>query len=1364
MMAAPAISVENADAPDAETGAGAPPGSFFPRHLHFSDPKGESHLVDEDEMLAASGEKIVLGEPGMGKSELMRELGRRLGVEPVTAVQFMHHKSPTKLIAPGKPLIIDGLDEAMARRDGDAVDLILAQLEEAGSPEFILSCRSREWQARGASNLRQLYGAEPAIFTIEPLSRAEAKVFLEQRYPGADGDHVLDHLDAHGLTDLYGNPLMLELMGKVAAHDAKLPETRAALLERVCELIWSEHDPHRQDSDLGRIAKEEALSAAGAIMAGLIFSGAEAVSLAGEGQLLEGDRRVAELAALPGGDAARAVFSSKLFNSVGVGRAKPIHKVIAEYLGARWLAQQAVTPRAQRRLLAQLHGSGGVPSSLHGLHAWLAFHSASMAERVIDADPFGVLRYGEAANLTAAQADCMFDALCALAEIDPLFRAGDWHGHTAVGLMTPRLCEKIDATIGSSVSNEHLRSLLIQGLKDTPLAGALADTLEAVVLSGERFYAEREDAAEALLPHRSRAWWQQAIEDLRRQGTENSTRLARNLIEDIDCDVSDELLVATIFSEMGLTISPLPRIKKRRGHTLRTYGRIIKALPASRLARVLDLVTDYAALLAQGDWEHRNDVAEIVSGLLVRAIDEQVVGPSDAGSLWRWLVALGHPDTIYRSELKNLQVRLKERDDLRRAIQHHVLYAARPDPTLWSTAFDLDHHMVGLNSEDAVWFLERLADADNEDPALRQDWCDLMRLGAGADGVGAEARAAGRTFQGEDRQLTDFLDKLEHPKKSAGQHRYEQGVAKRERKARAQNEITRRHYAARREALRKGDLDAITRPAQAYLGQFSDLNGEQPPPVRIAEWLGPDLRDDVLVGLESVLHRSDLPTPVQVAEGFARGSTWNYCYSIMAGLLARQSSGDWFDGVPPEVLTIGLLLCHNDHGLSVDDVSSLREALEAIVIRTEQKREDFAKLWIEPSLAAGSAHVSGLYMLAHDEQWQAAGASVAGRWLADFPNVPEAVELQLVDCLTHTGALDTLASIAAERAGVAFRSFDHMLAWLAIEVLVRFNTVMPDIAGIGAEHPKFVWFLRNRFLLERRGATLPVSVSQAKWIVSEFRPQWPYATLEGSSNGDQNPYDATDFLRTMINRLANDTSTDAGDALQALISEPPDSYSKLIQHMAAEQRQKCAEEAFTPLTPKGLAELLTEGAPSNIDDLKSLVLEELAIAQKKLMGDDLDQVRDFWHPDKSIPFDENRCRDRLAAMIGPELQRYDVQRITEADMPQTKRADLAFSQHELQLPMEVKGQWHPDVWDAATGQLDVQYLIDWRSEGRGIYLVLWFGPLPYRSRRRLTPHPDGRDPPKTPDEMRNMLIERISEGRRALIDVMVLDLTAGKPG
>lgn len=1119
-------------------GSNMEPAYYFPRHLRITGDKGHTRTVDETEMLAMAGPKIVLGEPGMGKSELIGELGRKLGVQPIAAVRFMLSRNPGGLVVVGKPLLIDGLDEAMARREGDAVDLILAQLEEAGSPDFILSCRAREWQTRSVTNLRQIYEADPVIFALEALNRMEASAFLTMRYAKLDSEHILSHLDGQGIAELYSNPLTLEMMGQVAQHDAQLPATRAALFQRVCTLIWPEHDLDRQDSSLGRITEDQALSAAGAIMAGLLLAGADAASLSGAGCVADGDVRLADLETLPGASAARAIFSSKLFHSAGAGRAKPIHRVIAEFLGAGWLAKQVTTTRARRRLLAQLHGSGAVPASLRGLHAWLAFHSPTMVKAVIASDPFGVLRYGETANLTAEQADWMFDALHALAEIDPYFRAQDRDSHTAIGLMVPNLRTKIQATITSAGSNGHLRSLLIGGLKHTPLAGDLASTLESVMLSTERFYSEREDAAEALIPHRDRDWWRQAIANLRDQGTEDSTRLARNMIEEIDCDVPDELLVAALLAEMGVTICPLPQIKTRRVRTLRHYGRIIEKLPADRLINVLNLLSDHASLIKDGDWENSNDLAEIVSSLIVRAIDEKAVNPGDAALLWSWLGTMQQANHFRREDNKALQARLDSHENLRRAVQQHALYEARPHLTIWISEIDLGRRLVGLarRPEDVTWFLERLSGADNKNAALRDDWCDLMRLGKSRDGFDPGLRATSRKFQNGDAQLEAFVRQLENPKKPAWERKEEREAAKREKKKRIAYETRRRLYSAERAALCAGELRAILDPAKVYLGVFSDQNREQPPTDRLVEWFGTELMADAMAGFEAVLHRSDIPSSTEIAKGFAKDETWNYCFAIMAGMLARQRTGQGFANLSADVRTTGLLLCHNnrlvpDH----NDLPALRDELEQSVIPTAKDREDFARLLIEPSLTVGILHISALYMLVHDRQWQATGVALASEWLMTYPQLPKNIEFELVNCLTHSGALTSLASIAAARAKMVFSNDEHRFTWLAIDTLVRFDIVRSQLSGIGAQHPEFIWFLRDRFQLERRGAMLSVSTAQGRWIISEFRARWPYAVLEGSGSGNVNPYDATDFLRAMISRIADDTSVQASEALQTLI-------------------------------------------------------------------------------------------------------------------------------------------------------------------------------------------------------------------------------------
>lgn len=243
-------------------------------------------------------------------------------------------------------------------------------------------------------------------------------------------------------------------------------------------------------------------------------------------------------------------------------------------------------------------------------------------------------------------------------------------------------------------------------------------------------------------------------------------------------------------------------------------------------------------------------------------------------------------------------------------------------------------------------------------------------------------------------------------------------------------------------------------------------------------------------------------------------------------------------------------------------------------------------------------------------------------------------------------------------------------------------------------------------------------------------------------------------------RIADDTTDAAISALQTLIADDGDTYTNLIRHMAVEQRQKRAEKGYNAIGPIALATILADGPLATIDDLRTLVLEELASAQKVLKGDDLDQVRNFWN-DENIPRNDNRCRDLLAAIIGPELIRYGIQRITEADMPRSKRADLAFAYDRMQLPMEIKGQWHSDVWSAATGQLDAQYLIDWRSQEKGIYCVLWFGDLHSNTERRLKPPPPGLILPTSAEAMRDAIKALIPTSRRKFIDVVVLDFTSG---
>ena len=175
--------------------------------------------------------------------------------------------------------------------------------------------------------------------------------------------------------------------------------------------------------------------------------------------------------------------------------------------------------------------------------------------------------------------------------------------------------------------------------------------------------------------------------------------------------------------------------------------------------------------------------------------------------------------------------------------------------------------------------------------------------------------------------------------------------------------------------------------------------------------------------------------------------------------------------------------------------------------------------------------------------------------------------------------------------------------------------------------------------------------------------------------------------------------------------------------------------------------------PESIDDLRAWVGDLIEMLQERMQGSDTNTWETYWIDGK--PRDENFCRNRLIEQLeggAPASIRF----VREMSMPGDARADITVIRGSVGLPVEVKGQWHRELWHAARDQLDAKYARDWHAEGRGVYIVLWFGDV---AGKNLPKHPDGRACPKTPGELKKMLIERVPEPRRSRIDVFVIDLT-----
>jgi hypothetical protein len=1312
--------------------------SYLARKLWYSDADGQ-HWLSQDALCARREPVIVLGEPGMGKSELLARLGSESENAFCRAGQLINRANPATLLGTAKRLVIDALDEVSAQREGDAVDLVLRKLGELDYPPFVLSCRVSEWRAAIATQaIADQYELEPLELHLEPFDRDEQHALLtELTSDAARASELIDHFETFGL-DFLGNPQTLNLVAALPAGQA-LPKTSSELFEQAIETLRKERNKKKTE-----LPRDLVLDAAGAAFAGLILTGNARIVDKPSGAINSDDKALAlnEIDAFDSGNVSRAA-NTNLFVADKTGLTYA-HRRIGEFVGARWLAARADTRAKRKRLLGRFRSQGLVPANLRGLHAWLA-RDPNLALAVIDADPMGVVEYGDAEGLTTSQARALFAALERLAHDNPRFR--DWQHYRAASLVSKPLLPEVIRVVGDRNAEFGLRVLLLQQLQNAETAFAIRDLLRDRMLDVSEAYAIRHAAAGVLIAIKGEDW-PALLEQLRRQVRQDSLRLAHELLDDIDIGaISDTQIVEIVLARDGLSVTAVPPEPEQ--NMVSGYWRLADVIPAARLETLLDTFTEYtSALLPEHAGIDENDLIDFAYALVLRRLEEG--GAVEPLKLWGWLKPLGEQTSYRRNRGKTVAAWLKANTSLRRAIQRHVILDTADDDDLWRRALRLARSGGGLGVEqdDVLVLLDAL------DPNQRSDerWREVLNLGQTWGDEGRALRDAAKPFAAHRPDLLAWIDSLAERPIPDWQRKQDEKERQRKAKQAAKFAEHRADFLANIERVRAGDFGAIVGPAQAYLKRFHDMGDDALPHERVAEWLGEDIAAAAHEGFQAFLKaRPPRPNAGQIARSYAVSKRWAAGDIIVAALAERVRTMDEpFLGVSDERLMAGLFECwHAGLGES-GGLKLLAPKLEN-ELGHRGKWEAAIRLYIEPQLRRRRQHVDRLWAVMHEENGEA-GTKLAEDWLARFPQMSGEAESEMIDRLLRSNRRDTLRGLLADRLAREL-SDERRRNWDAVGLIVDFEATQ---ARLGAAIERdLLWHLRNRIGDRRReeGGLGARSVEQLAWAIATFRELWPAADRPGTlTTGDVNAWDASDYIRTMITRIGNDVSGEAVSALAALRNAPPDGYTTALRIVAAEQRQKQADESYTSPSLDEIKAVLAAGPPGSVDDLRAIIIDEIDELAKRLRGSSEDEINLFW-TDDAKPRTENECRDRVVITLRGHLQPLSIYPATEADMPQGKRADIVFQHGPLLLPVEAKRQQHPDIWTAIDEQLERFYSGHWQAEGQGLFLVFWFGP-----HYTIKAPPDGGLKPTSAAELQRALDAHraVKSGR---VVVIVLDLS-----
>ena len=809
-------------------------------------------------------------------------------------------------------LVVDGLDELSTQGEGDAVDLVLQKLGEAGYPQFVLSCRVADWRnATGVTAIREQYGdVDLLVLHLEPLTDGEINEILVAEFGGdaAKADTVVAHYTNANLEGLLGNPQTLELVIRVAKN-GPLPDTKARLFESAVELLRIEHRDSKADLQSD---KTTALDAAGAAFAALILTGSDALVVE-TAEPAEDEIPLGEVAALPNVHKLESALGSRLFATTGAAnRFSYWHRRIGEYLGSRWLARQADTALKRKRLLALFQTHGVVPASLRGLHAWLAHHDAGLASDIIAADPMGLIEYADADGLAIDQARLLLTALQRLAQRNPRFH--NWQRYSLMSVVQPQLLAEVRAIINNSTADFGLRLLLIGAVKSSPIAKDLRPDLRRILLNSHSAFAHRRRSAEALIKLGGEDWVS-IIQTLRAAGGDDDIRLAIEIVTEAGFEpFSDTVIIGLVITQAhqeDRVIGPISMIER--------------AVPTDRLDSLLDeLAVQIAGFGNRRDRPGNNELTDFGYQLIGRRL---AAGPVDATRLWNWLRPFDAERGYHRQTRAKVHKLISEDERLRRAGQRLVLLDEPGSKTLSQRAWRLISRSSGFapSPDDIVVLLSALDPNGSDD----EKWRDVLQLTPHSATEGADVREAAKRLVAGRPEMLAWIEELAEPRVSEWQVKEQENERQRAAKRAMEWQQHRQGFAKQIEAMRHGEFAALVAPARAYLGLYHDMNNEVGPQDRLAEWLGTEIANAAIEGFDAFLQSGPSPTAQQIAESNAVSQSWNATPIILAALAERARKKAGFEGVNNDRLTAAFYELRR--GLVADEAESkaLKPAVEA---------------------------------------------------------------------------------------------------------------------------------------------------------------------------------------------------------------------------------------------------------------------------------------------------------------------------------------------------------------------------------------------------------------------------------------------------
>jgi len=1349
---------------------------------------------------------VLLGEAGLGKSiEFQREVDETQGAHLVSARRFIQSKldqHPEWRTT----IFIDGLDEIRVG-GGDAqlaLRKIINGLEALGAPQFRFSCRfgsylgSGDWKEFTAL----LRSQEILILQLNPLNDHDIHDFV--LHQGVSEKQFSGQSQNFQIETLKGNPLLINLW-LTSIKNEVWPNTKSKILESACQaLIREQADVNSSELPL---FWEEVLNAAGLLFATMLIA-----NKSGWARNETNDSEVLSLCDLesPQDVALHTAIKSKIFEGPSTCKL-PSHRLIAEFLGARYLNQKIQDGRKVRRVLALLmRRHGDLMPDLQGIAAWLGTLNDQARTILMNIAPNALAYNGDTSRFFPRERKNLLLNL-------------EQHIHQKSDVPSASALYTLMSEIGMPTINE---------LTNTPVPFKNKQILAYLYLRGfSQVYTFRgipdwEITCDNLLKIVRDHQWQSkvrcealiALNKIIHHTGQYSDKLREILMELKEKKIADENhnLHGTLLSLMYPDeLQPMEMwdflVTDQSSHRKSQYqiffANLIDRSNDRQIRELIESLCDRVSEVVP-KLEDQN-VAGVVVQLLARGLNlfgDELTIPE----LYSWFELVEYDNNVSQLIPVHIsRVGLIQRDQASKAIRNWlsqresiqfdlIKYGIVPkevtstDDALFES---IALKIVGHSAPDGfrLWCLEHsvtLWDSYQDVAEELASWSVRVQEGWGPplsdQQVAGVISNVPKLVQWNDQRLTD---RAKYERENAVMKRKQaelQGAYQKQKQEKL------KAICEQQVELAKGQCMPIILDELATV-YFNNPNTKDKNPLTcLRDYFEDDMTlvQTTLTGFQSLLNLKDLPDPDQIIQIYEEGKRSYFALPFLAAMEEACQTGKDLKHLSEITVrrALGFYLTTTPPRKQYHFLNHLTHK-DSYPLWYNYALEYYPKMVADSLLSVHNARVRSknsphekMHELAFDPAYRHVAKIAVPQMFTVFPSrcsarKLESLRLSLWGAIVNHGlSLEKLKTIVSKRLKRKQMDLGQQAQWLSAGLIADRKVYISRLAeffSVGEE-------VRVRhvmdFLVPSGDYSQRIFQQFNQWTSDEIRQMiqvfgrhiYPPMSMEYEMtvNDDQVISHKFQSLFTYwIGEIKQRISDNARINLDQLASDTNlSAWQSQIVLAQQEQDRNCHAKKYSDLSISMIHKALHEREvyPVNASDLLMLTLDALEELADSMHNDATLSWHHFWDWDAGQPINpksNNLCIEKLKLSMEIKLGEYQINFHGKRDQTDDRRADIyaSYGSH-LSVPIVIKKNSHRDLWRAIMEGLVQNYTRDLKSDGYGIYVVFWFG----ADRKYMKVVPPEGGTPKNPSELKDLLVKRLTLELRKRIQVVVIDVSLPK--